>query len=271
MKIGVVGCNGRVGKLVLEELNSGNWDSFGLELAGACGRKNADEMAETVITDTEEELFELSDAVIDFTLPEGTRNHAKLAAKHKTTLIIGTTGLTQDDENILKQAAEQAPIIYAANMSVGINILLSLVEQAARRLDPEWDIEIFEAHHKYKVDAPSGTALAMGKAAAAGRGNSLENLAEYYDGHGKIGAREKGKIGFSVARGGDVVGDHTAYFYAEGERLELTHRSTNRSLYAKGALRAALWSEGKEPGALFHARCTGFVKPYNLNSDTFSL
>ncbi len=247
MKIGVVGCNGRVGKLVIDEMLSGNWKEHGLELSGGSARNAVTNLGDIFITDNEEELFEKSDVIIDFTLPEGTVAHAKLAAKLKKTLIVGTTGLSDEDVNQLKIASEETTIIYAANMSVGVNLLLALVEQAASRLDPNWDIEIFEAHHKYKVDAPSGTALAIGRSAAMGRGNSLENLADY-DRHGQIGAREKGKIGFSVARGGDVVGEHTAYFYGEGERLELTHKATNRSLFAKGALKAALWSENKEPG-----------------------
>ncbi|MGH1456965.1 MAG: 4-hydroxy-tetrahydrodipicolinate reductase [Alphaproteobacteria bacterium] len=247
MKIGVVGCNGRVGKLIIEELQSGNWAKHDLELSGGSARDTTGENAEFFITNNEDELFEKSDVIIDFTLPDGTVNHAKLAAKHKTTLIVGTTGLNIDDENILKKAAEETTIIYAANMSVGVNLLLALVEKAAATLDPEWDIEIFESHHKYKVDAPSGTALAIGRSAATGRNNSLENLADY-NRHGHTGAREKGKIGFSVARGGDVVGEHTAFFFGEGERLELTHKATNRNLFAKGALRAAIWSEGKAPG-----------------------
>lgn len=248
MNVGVVGCNGRVGKLVVEELQSGAWDKHNLSLFGGCARSDTiGTKQDFYITDNEEELFEKSDIVIDFTLPEGTVKHAALAAKHKTTLIVGTTGLTADDEFSLKRAAEKTTIIYAANMSVGVNLLLALVEKAAERLADDWDIEIFESHHRYKVDAPSGTALAIGRAAATGRGNSLENLAEY-DRHGQIGAREKGRIGFSVARGGDVVGEHTAYFYGDGERIELGHKATNRSLFAKGALRAAAWSADKGPG-----------------------
>ena len=128
-----------------------------------------------------------------------------------------------------------------------VNMLLALVEQAANRLQDGWDIEIFESHHKYKVDAPSGTALAMGKSAAKGRNVKLDDVADYAR-HGQTGARKDGQIGFSVARGGDVVGDHTAFFYADGERLELTHKATNRALFAKGALRAALWAGNQKPG-----------------------
>lgn len=246
MKIGVVGCNGRVGKLIIEELQSGDWSKHGLELSGGSAR-NIDKLEGFFATSNEEELFEKSDVIIDFTLPEGTLNHITLAEKHKKTLIIGTTGLSQEDEQRLKIASEKTKIIYAANMSVGVNLLMALVEKAATTLDADWDIEIFESHHKYKVDAPSGTALALGKSAAMGRGQNFENLAEY-DRHGQIGARHKGKIGFSVARGGDVVGEHTVFFFGEGERVELTHKSTNRNLYAKGALKAAIWSEDKEAG-----------------------
>lgn len=247
MKIGIVGCNGRVGTLLIEELLLGNWTEKGLSLAGGSARNAQQIKGDFFKTESEEELFEQSDCIIDFTLPEGTLTHAKLAAKHKTTLIVGTTGLTADDEQQLRDAAKETTIIYAANMSVGVNLLLALVEQAASKLADEWDIEIFESHHKHKIDAPSGTALAIGKAAATGRSQSLENLADY-NRHGTTGAREKGKIGFSVARGGDVVGEHTAFFFSDGERLELTHKATNRSLFAKGALHAAAWSDGKEPG-----------------------
>ena len=247
MKIGIVGCNGRVGSLIIEELLSDNWSKHGLEISGGSARNISSEENPFFITEDEEELFQKSDVIIDFTLPEGTIKHAKLAAKHKKTLIVGTTGLSPEDEQILKEASKETVIIYSANMSVGVNLLLALVEKAATVLESDWDIEIFESHHKYKVDAPSGTALAIGRSAAIGRGGNLENMADY-NRHGHTGARETGKIGFSVARGGDVVGEHTAFFFGEGERLELTHKATNRSLFAKGALRAAAWSAGKEPG-----------------------
>jgi len=244
MKVGIVGCNGRVGSLVIKELRSGEWAEQGLVLAGGSSRKALNE--DFFTTQSEDELFERSDVVIDFTLPEAAITHAKLAKLHKTALIIGTTGLSEQDEKELKNTAEHVPVVYAANMSVGVNMLIALVEQAAERLKEDWDIEIFEAHHKHKVDAPSGTALALGKAAANGRGNNLDNLADF-DRHGNIGEREKGKIGFAAARGGDVVGEHKVMFLGEGESLELSHRATNRSLFAKGALRAAVWIEGKEP------------------------
>lgn len=247
IKIGITGCAGRVGSLLVQELRSGAWNEKGLELVGGTVEKSEKKTFDFFVTSSPEDLFEKADCVIDFTAPAATRAHAWLAAKHKTALVIGTTGLSKEDEMELGDAAKEAPIVYAANMSVGVNMLLALVEQTAARLGPEWDIEIFEAHHKHKVDAPSGTALAIGKAAAKGRGGTLDALAEY-DRHGHTGARKPGNIGFSVARGGDVVGEHTAYFYADGERIELSHRATNRALFARGALRAASWTKGKAPG-----------------------
>lgn len=247
MKVGVVGCMGRVGQILAGELRSGNWD--GLEFAG--GTALPEDVAKAgddfFVTDKPEELFERADAVIDFTAPAATVEHAKLAATHKTALIVGTTGLSKEDEAVLAEAAEKTAIVYAANFSVGVNMLLALVEQTANRLQDGWDIEVFESHHKHKVDAPSGTALAIGKAAAAGRGVDLDKVAEWAR-HGETGARTDGDIGFSVARGGDVVGDHTAFFYAEGERIELTHKATDRSLFAKGAIRATQWAGDQSPG-----------------------
>lgn len=246
MKIGVVGCMGRVGSILVKEITSAHWPD--LELAGGTALP-ADIKGDHpfFITSDADQLFQKADAVIDFTSPKATREHAWLAAKHKTALIVGTTGLTVEDEHELEDAAKETTIVYAANMSVGVNVLLDLVEKAAQTLKDDWDIEIFEAHHKHKVDAPSGTALAMGKSAAAGRGIELEDHADWAR-HGQTGARKKGQIGFSVARGGDVVGEHTAYFYSEGERIELTHVATNRALFAKGALRAATWTKNQKPG-----------------------
>ena len=246
MKVGIVGCQGRVGSLLVQEVLSGAHEE--LELAG--GTVLPEDMGQDhgfFVTDDPAALFEQSDVVIDFTSPAAVRAHAALAAEYKTAYVVGTTGLAAEDEQVLADAAKGTVVVYAANMSVGVNVLLALVEQAAARLADDWDIEIFESHHKHKVDAPSGTALAMGKSAAAGRGVNLDDVADYVR-HGQTGAREKGHIGFSVARGGDVVGEHTAYFYAEGERIELTHVATNRALFARGALRAAQWTSEQKPG-----------------------
>jgi 4-hydroxy-tetrahydrodipicolinate reductase len=246
MKIGVLGCTGRVGSLIVTELLSGHWPS--LTLAGGTARDASKIKGDYFITPSAEELFHESDALIDFTRPEATREHAGLAAKTGKILIVGTTGLSLDDETALEKAAHSAPIVYAANMSVGVNLLLALVEKAAAALAPDhWDIEIFESHHKHKVDAPSGTALAIGRAAAKGRSVVHDNVAVRAR-DGITGEREEGTIGYSIARGGDVVGEHTAFFYGAGERIELTHIATNRALFAKGALKAALWAKGRKPG-----------------------
>ncbi len=244
MKIGIAGYTGRVGQLLVAELQSGAWKD--LELAG--GTSHDAGAAEYFTTKNAEELFERADAVIDFTRPEATVKHAKIAAQTGTAMIIGTTGLSDEDEAVLKEAAKKTTIVYAANMSVGVNMLLALVEKAARALGPEdWDIEIFESHHQHKVDAPSGTALAIGKSAAKGR-DIEHDKAKIAARDGVTGERKKGTIGYSVARGGDVVGEHTAYFYSEGERIELTHIATNRALFARGALRAALWTKDAKNG-----------------------
>ncbi len=247
IKVGIVGCMGRVGQLLVNEVLSKEHE--GLSLAGGTVLPGEKHNVNFLITDDPAELFSIADVVIDFTAPSATRLHAKLAAEHKTAHIIGTTGLSVDDEEVLTEAAKETTIVYAANMSVGVNILLALVEQAATRLDTKWDIEIFESHHKHKVDAPSGTALAIGKAAASGRGVKLDDVATYSR-EGQTGLRKEGTIGFSVARGGDVVGEHTTYFYADGERIELSHIATNRTLFAKGAIRAALWAS-KQPNGLY--------------------
>ncbi|MCE7887830.1 MAG: 4-hydroxy-tetrahydrodipicolinate reductase [Alphaproteobacteria bacterium PRO2] len=246
MKIGIVGCKGRVGTLLVNEIRSGNWKGVGLS-GGTVLPQDMKGKSDFFITTDAEELFKKSDAVIDFTSPAATRKHAALAAKHKKALIIGTTGLSVADEKEIANAAKKTTIVQSANFSVGVNVLLALVERGAATLDEDFDIEIFEAHHKNKVDSPSGTALALGKSAAKGRKVDLKRAADYAR-HGETGKRKRGKIGFSVARGGDVVGDHRVFFYGEGERVELSHIATNRSLYARGAIRAALWTKGKKPG-----------------------
>ncbi|MCB1652080.1 MAG: 4-hydroxy-tetrahydrodipicolinate reductase [Alphaproteobacteria bacterium] len=250
MNIGVLGCTGRVGALIVKELLSGDWDARGLTLVGGTVRDTRKVgAAEYFVTDKAEELFERADVLIDFTLPEATADHIALAAAHKKTLIIGTSGVRKEDEAAMVEAAKATPIIYAANMSVGVNLLIALVEQAAARLGPEWDAEILDLHHKYKVDAPSGTSYALARAILKGRGEdetSDDKLVLAREGH--TGPREQGTIGFSVQRGGDVIAENSALFFGQGERLEITHRAQDRAIFAKGALRAALWSAGKAPG-----------------------
>lgn len=187
------------------------------------------------------------DVVIDFTRPEGTLAALAVCRAHGKGMVIGTTGFTPEQKQQLADAAQQIPLCIAANFSVGVNVCLNLLEQAARVLAADSDIEIVEAHHKHKVDAPSGTALAMGEAVARGAGIDLATHAIYAR-QGHTGAREAGKIGFATVRGGDVVGDHTVMFLGEGERVEITHKASSRQNFARGAVRAAGWLGGKAAG-----------------------
>ncbi|MBS0521292.1 MAG: 4-hydroxy-tetrahydrodipicolinate reductase, partial [Proteobacteria bacterium] len=188
-----------------------------------------------------------ANVVIDFTVPAATVAHARIAAEKGVSMVIGTTGLDPGQTAAIHDCARHVPILWAANMSLGINVLLALVEKTASMLDPSYDIEIVEMHHRHKIDAPSGTALALGRAAAAGREVKLEDVwRKSRDGH--TGARPVGEIGFATLRGGEEVGVHTVMFAAAGERLELSHRSFSRETYASGAVRAALWLKGKKPG-----------------------
>lgn len=193
------------------------------------------------------EAFARAQAVIDFTAPAATVGFAALAAQARAVHVIGTTGLSPDDLARIAAAARHACIIRAGNMSLGVNLLTELVKTVARALDPDWDIEVVEAHHRHKVDAPSGTALMLGQAAAEGRGITLaDHSARGRD--GETGPRRAGDIGFAVVRGGDIVGEHDVIFAAPGERLILRHVATDRAIFARGALRAALWGQNRPPG-----------------------
>ena len=179
--------------------------------------------------------------VVDFTRPEATLQHVAIARKTGTAMVIGTTGFTSEQEQVLAQAAQDIPVVYCANTSVGVTLLAQLVRQLARQLDPDWDIEIVETHHNQKVDAPSGTALALGRAAADGRSVDLRDVQDSGR-DGITGVRKSGDIGFAVLRGGDVAGEHTVTFFGPQERIELTHRATSRLIFARGALRAAAFA-----------------------------
>ena len=188
------------------------------------------------------------DVVIDFTTPEGTRRHAELCAGAGTALVVGTTGLGEDDEAALAAAAATAAVVSAPNFSVGVNLALRLVRLAAEVVGDSADIEIVEMHHRHKVDAPSGTALRMGEVVAEALGRDLDGVAE----HGRSGrgdARSRSTIGFHALRGGDVVGDHTVVFASEGERIEITHKASDRMTFAGGAVRAAVWAARQVPGS----------------------
>lgn len=186
-------------------------------------------------------------AVIDFTSPAATVAYAELTAQARAVHVVGTTGLSAQDLRALAAAARHAPIVQAGNMSLGVNLLAGLTRRIAAVLDADWDIEIVETHHRHKVDAPSGTALMLGEAAAEGRGASLDDLRTPAR-EGLTGERRRGSIGFAAVRGGDVVGEHDVIFAAEGERIVLRHIATDRAIFARGALRAALWGQDKAPG-----------------------
>jgi 4-hydroxy-tetrahydrodipicolinate reductase len=255
IKIGVVGCGGRMGRMLVSEIMATEGCSVagGSEAPGS-GYVNQDigELAGVgrigvPIGENVEKLIQVSDVVLEFTSPEATAEHAETAARLGTAIVIGTTGLTAAHGERVREAARNIPIVWAANMSLGVNILLSVVEEVARRLGPDWDIEVLEMHHRSKVDAPSGTALALGEAAARGRGVALGEVAQRVR-DGITGPRRSGDIGFATLRGGDVAGEHQVIFAGASERLELTHRATTRAIFAKGAVRAARWVVGRPPG-----------------------
>lgn len=199
------------------------------------------------VTDDALEAFAKAQAVIDFTAPEATLDFAALAAQARAVHVVGTTGFTAEQIARLEPAARHAVIVRAGNMSLGVNLLVQLTRKVAQALDADFDIEVVEAHHRMKVDAPSGTALMLGEAAAEGRGVSLDEVSDRGR-DGITGARQRGHIGFASIRGGDVVGEHDVIFAADGERIVLRHIATDRAIFARGALKAALWGQDKAPG-----------------------
>jgi 4-hydroxy-tetrahydrodipicolinate reductase len=200
-----------------------------------------------IVTDDPLEAFSRAQAVIDFTAPAATVEFAALAAQARAVHVIGTTGLEAAHIAKIEAAARHAVIVRAGNMSLGVNLLVRMTQKIAAALDADWDIEVVEAHHRMKVDAPSGTALMLGRAAAEGRGVALDD-AMVSGRDGITGARERGTIGFSAIRGGDIVGEHDVIFAADGERVVLRHLATDRTIFARGAIRAALWGQAQKPG-----------------------
>lgn len=260
MKIGIAGCTGRMGLTLLKAVQ----EAEGVELVAGSIRPDQavptrDYWLESGIGGTGFEvvttaaaLYSIADVVIDFTTPASTLALAEQAAAYGKPLITGTTGLDAQQAATLAKYAESAPIVWASNMSIGVTMLTALVKEVASRLDPSYDIEIVEMHHRNKVDAPSGTALSLGKAAAEGRKVAFDGVAKLSR-EGVTGIRPEGEIGFATLRGGDVIGDHTVVFAGAGERIELTHKSSSRGIYATGAVRAALWAAGK-PNGLYSMR-----------------
>jgi 4-hydroxy-tetrahydrodipicolinate reductase len=255
ISIGITGVGGRMGRMLVAEIAGAQ----GCRLAGGSEAPGSTLLGRDIgelagigpvglaATADAAALVAAADVVIDFTLPEAALRHAALAAERGKAMVIGTTGLDAGQAKALEAAGKRIAIVWAPNMSPVVTLLQSLVEDAARRLGEDYDIEVLEMHHHHKVDAPSGTALALGRAAAAGRGIDLASRSQRVrDGH--TGARKSGDIGFATLRGGDVVGDHMVIFAGEGERLELTHRAASRRIFARGAVRAARWVAGRAPG-----------------------
>ena len=255
MRIIIAGAGGRMGRTLVSLVHG----APGMSVAGALERSGSPHIGEDAgvlaglgalgvkITDKPLEAVLHADAIIDFTAPASTVELATLAAQARIAHVIGTTGLSVDDIRMIDAAARHAVIVRSGNMSLGVNLLAGLVQKVAATLGEDYDIEIVEMHHRMKVDAPSGTALLLGEAAAKGRGIDLASHAQRVrDGH--TGARKAGDIGFASLRGGSVVGDHDVIFAGSGERLALTHKAEDRGVFARGAVRAAMWSKDQKPG-----------------------
>lgn len=251
-RIGVLGAGGRMGRILIQAVKEA-----GFQLAAAVERPesslvgaDAGELAGIgnvgvkVVGDLKDVLKDC-DVVIDFTAPEATQQHLKLCREAGVAIVIGTTGMNDEQKAFLDASATETPVVYAANYSVGVNVSIKLLELASKVFGDTVDIEVIEAHHRHKVDAPSGTALMMGEAIADTLGRDLKKVA-VYSREGHTGARDRQSIGFQTIRGGDIVGEHTAMFIGEGERVEITHKATNRMNFASGAVRAAAWVVGKD-------------------------
>ncbi|MEP3277573.1 MAG: 4-hydroxy-tetrahydrodipicolinate reductase [Stappiaceae bacterium] len=251
----IVGASGRMGRALIKAVT----ETSGVTVHAAIDQPGAAVLGTDAgtlaglgelgipVTDDPLVAFAKADGVLDFTVPNASVHYAELAAQARIVHIIGTTGMSEEDEAKLKAAARHARIVKSGNMSLGVNLLASLVRQAARALDEDFDIEILEMHHRHKVDAPSGTALLLGEAAAEGRQIDLKNRSvRTRDGH--TGARPEGDIGFATLRGGSVVGSHTVVLAGAGETIELSHKAEDREIFARGAVKAAIWAQDKKPG-----------------------
>ncbi len=255
-RIAVMGAAGRMGKILIEAVQ---------QTAGAAGLTAAVDRPDSTLVGADagelagigrigvplsgdlSRVVDEFDVLIDFTHPSVTLKNLEICRRAGKAMVIGTTGLSQEEKQQLVAAAKDVPLVFAANFSVGVNLCLKLLDTAARVLGDEVDIEILEAHHRHKVDAPSGTALRMGEVVAEALGRDLREVA-VYGREGQTGARDRQTIGFATLRAGDIVGDHTVLFAADGERVEITHKASSRMTFAKGAVRAALWLEGREAG-----------------------
>jgi 4-hydroxy-tetrahydrodipicolinate reductase len=257
IKIAVAGAAGRMGKAIVEAIQlSENSDvilgagtvSKGSSLLGVdIGEVAGVGKLGVLFSDDLNEVLNDFDVLIDFTAIESTLEHVKICAANAKKHVIGTTGLSEAEKVELERYADKTAIVFAPNMSVGVNLLINLVKQAAEILNKGYDVEIIEAHHRHKVDSPSGTALRLGEAAAEGLGRNLYEVA-VYGREGQDGPRKPETIGFATVRAGDVVGDHTVLFASEGERIEITHKASSRLTFAKGAVRACQWLDDKDSG-----------------------
>ena len=255
MRLVVVGAGGRMGRALTRAVV----ETSGADVVAAVEREGADVLGQDVgelagtgalgvpVTDDPLTAFARADGALDFTAPAASLWFAELAAQARIVHVIGTTGWTDGEDAPLKAAARHARIIKSGNMSLGVNLLAALVRKAAAALDTDFDVEVLEMHHKHKVDAPSGTALLLGEAAAEGRGINLgDHSVRSRD--GIMDPRKTGDIGFATLRGGSVIGEHSVIFAGDGERIELTHRAEDRQLFARGAVKAALWGFDQKPG-----------------------
>ncbi|HID81081.1 MAG TPA: 4-hydroxy-tetrahydrodipicolinate reductase [Chromatiales bacterium] len=255
MNIIIVGAGGRMGRTLIEACHvtedvqlTGATENSGSSLLGS----DAGELAglgklNITVVDDLQKAISGADAVIDFTRPEATLRHLDICRAHKKNIIIGTTGFDDQGKAAIADAGKDIGIVFAPNMSVGVNLCLKLLDMAARVLGDDVDIEVIEAHHRHKVDAPSGTALAMGEVVANALGRNLDECA-VYGREGVTGERDRKTIGFETIRAGDIVGDHTVMFAGEGERVEITHKASSRMTFAKGAVRAANWLQNQPAG-----------------------
>lgn len=249
IKVAIVGAAGRMGLALLEHAHA----LEDMEVVAAIDSPGGDALGRRLgpdqvpVTGDLAEHIAQCDVVVDFSTPEAAVRAVRMAAGAGCAFVSGTTGLTASQQAVFDTCAQSIPVLQAANFSVGVNVLERLVELASRATGDAFDLEVFEAHHRRKVDAPSGTALFLGEAAARGRDTTLEASAQWTR-HGQVGPRQDGEIGFQVVRGGDIVGEHTVFVCGAGERLELTHRATDRGIFAQGALRAALWLHARRAG-----------------------
>jgi 4-hydroxy-tetrahydrodipicolinate reductase len=255
LRIAVAGVSGRMGKIIVESISKTDGVVLGAatvrpkspsldeEVGGLCGLSPMNVNA----TDNLHDVLKDFDVLIDFTSPAATMAHIETCLPAGKMMVIGTTGFTDDQKQSILDASKKIPIVFAPNMSVGVNLCLKLLDQAARVIGEDSDIEIIESHHKHKKDAPSGTALKMGEVVADAMGLELDDVA-VYDREGQTGDREGVTIGFESIRAGDIVGDHTVMFAGDGERIEITHKSSSRMTYASGSVKAALWLQDKKAG-----------------------